>query len=216
MCRDAKNVEITGVGIRRRDQQTNEWRVELQNKFRGDFILTVTWEQPKSAKTNALNLTGVEALGVERESGAVVLAAKPPLQVTEKSASELLSKIDVGELPTWSGRAPESAVLAYRYVRPGWRLAVEARRYAEAEVLSALVDSARLTTVVADDGQMMTELSLSIRNNGRQHLEVELPAGATNWSAFVAGEPCDRACAQGGCCCRWNARRRATNQSRWN
>jgi type II secretory pathway pseudopilin PulG len=186
---DAKNVEITGVGIRRRDQFANEWRVELQNKVRGDFLLNVTWEQPKDAKTNLVALTGVEALSVEREAGAVVLAAKPPLQVTEKTASELLSRIDVSELPSWMGRAPEAAVLAYRYVRPGWRLAVEARRYAEAEVLSALVDSAQLTTVVGDDGQMMSELSLNIRNNGRQHLEIELPPGAVNWSAFVAGEP---------------------------
>jgi hypothetical protein len=51
------------------------------------------------------------------------------------------------------------------------------------------VDSVRLTTVVADDGQMMTEAVLSVRNNGRQHLEVELPAGATMWSAFVGGDP---------------------------
>jgi hypothetical protein len=42
---------------------------------------------------------------------------------------------------------------------------------------------------VADDGQVMTELSLSIRNNGRQHLEIELPDKTTVWSAFVAGEP---------------------------
>src|SRR6185503_17181830 len=57
-------------------------------------------------------------------------------------------------------------------------------------VLQALIDSARLTTVVADDGQMMTEVSLAVRNNGRQHLEVELPGGSTNvWSAFVGGEP---------------------------
>jgi hypothetical protein len=99
------------------------------------------------------------------------------------------SKIDVGEWPAWTGRAPESAVLAYRYVRPGYRLLVEARRYAEAEVLQALVDNARFTTVVSDDGQTMTEASLSVRNNGRQHLEIELPKGATVWSAFVAGEP---------------------------
>jgi hypothetical protein len=35
----------------------------------------------------------------------------------------------------------------------------------------------------------MTELSLSIRNNGRQHLEIELPEKTKVWSAFVAGEP---------------------------
>lgn len=185
----AKNVEITGVNIRRRDQQTNVWRVELQNKVRGDYVLSVTWEWPKDSRTNLVELAGVEALGVERESGSLVVAARPPLQVTERSAGELLSKIDVGELPAWSGRAPESAVLAYRYVRPGYRLLVEARRYAEAEVLQALVDSARFTTVVSDDGQTMTEASLSVRNNGRQHLEIELPKGATVWSAFVAGEP---------------------------
>ena len=185
----AKNVEISGVNIRRRDQQTNDWRVELQNKVRGDYVLTVTWEWPKDSRTNLVALTGVAALGVERESGWLVLGARPPLQVTEKSTSELLSKIDVGELPAWTGRGPESAVLAYRYVRPGYRLVIEARRYAEAEVLQALVDSARFTTVVADDGQMMTEVSLSVRNNGRQHLEIELPKGTTVWSAFVAGEP---------------------------
>ena len=77
----------------------------------------------------------------------------------------------------------------YRYVRPGYTLALDARRFDEAEVLQALVDSARLTTVVADDGQMMTEMSLSVRNNGRQFLEIELPAGAKVWSAFVAGQP---------------------------
>ena len=46
-----------------------------------------------------------------------------------------------------------------------------------------------LTTVVADDGQVMTEVSLSIRNHGRQYLEIELPEKTTVWSAFVAGEP---------------------------
>ncbi len=185
----AMNVELSGVNIRRRDQQTNDWRVELQNKVRGDYVLTVTWEWPKDSRTNLVALVGVEALGVEREAGSLVLVAKPPLQVTEKSPGELLNKIDVGELPAWTGRVPESAVLAYRYVRPGFRLLVEARRYAEAEVLQALVDTARFTTVVADDGQMMTEASLSVRNNGRQHLEIELPKGTTVWSAFVAGEP---------------------------
>jgi hypothetical protein len=80
-------------------------------------------------------------------------------------------------------------VLAYRYLRPGYKLTLDAQRYDEAEVLQALIDSARLATVVADDGQVMTELTLNIRNNGRQHLEIELPERTKVWSAFVAGEP---------------------------
>jgi hypothetical protein len=107
--------------------------------------------------------------------------------VSEHRAADLI-RMDTRELPEWAGRPDEAAVLAYRYLRPGYRLALEAKRFDAAEVLQALVESARLTTVVADDGQTMTEMSLAVRNNARQHLEIELPPGAEVWSAFVAGQ----------------------------
>jgi len=184
-----KNVEVTGAQIRRRDETNGEWRVELQSKVRGDYVLTVTWELPRTGQSNLVELAGIQALGVEREAGHVAIIARPPLQVSDPSGGGLLSKIDVRELPPWTGRADPATVLAYRYLRPGYKLALDARRYDEAEVLQALIDNARLSTVVADDGQVMTELSLSIRNNGRQHLEIELPEKTKVWSAFVAGEP---------------------------
>ncbi len=183
-----RNVEVAGANIRRRDQDGEQWRVELQSKVRGAYTLTVTWEQPREAGTNALAVAGVGAGGVERETGFLAIVARAPLQVSEQAAGELI-KVDPRELPDWAGRAGEATVLAYRYLRPGYRLALEAKRFDEAEVLQALVESARLTTVVADDGQTMTEMSLAVRNNGRQHLEVELPPGATVWSAFVGGQP---------------------------
>jgi type II secretory pathway pseudopilin PulG len=184
-----KNVEINGAQIRRRDETNGEWRVELQGKVRGDYLLTVTWEMPRTGSTNLVELRGIEAAGVERETGFLALVARPPLQVSQKSAGDLLTAIDARELPEWAGAPDSATVLAYRYVRPGYKLILEARRFDEAEVLQTLIDSARITTVVADDGQTMTELSLSVRNNGRQHLEVELPTGATVWSAFIGGEP---------------------------
>ncbi len=183
-----RNVEISGPNIRRRDQSGDEWRVELQAKTSGFCMLTVTWEEPRVAGTNRVELAGVSAAGVERETGLLAIVAKPPLQVSERTATDL-NRVEAGDFPEWLDRAADAPVLSYRYLRPGYSLVVEARRYAEAEVLQALVDSARFTTVVADDGQTMTEMSLDLRNNGRQFLEVELPAGATVWSAFVAGQP---------------------------
>jgi hypothetical protein len=182
-----KNVEVSGDNIRRRDQSGEQWRVELQSKVRGHYTLTVTWEQPRDAKTNLLELAGVSAGAVERETGVLVIVARPPLQVTENRTDDLI-RIDTRDLPEWAGRPDEAAVLAYRYLRPGYRLALEAKRFDEAEVLQALAENVRLTTVVADDGQTMTEMSLAVRNNARQHLEVELPPGAKVWSAFVAGQ----------------------------
>lgn len=189
------NVEITGANIRRRDHTGEEWRVELQNKVHGTLMLNVFWDQPRDSRTNVLALTGIAAAGVERETGTVIVKAKSPLQVQEQRVSGELVKIDVRELPDWSGvnanasRDSEAAVLVYRYLRPGYTLTIDATRYDDAAVLQALIDNAHLTTVVADDGQVMTELAFAVRNNGLQHLEIELPQGDKVWSAFVGGQP---------------------------
>ncbi|MBI5394197.1 MAG: STN domain-containing protein, partial [Verrucomicrobia bacterium] len=393
-----KNVELNGADIRRRDQNGEEWRVELQNKTRGYYYLVVSWELPCTPAKTGLELAGVEAVGVERESGGIAILARPPLQVEGAPVGSDLLQIDASELPDLtsrpapdraiamsarktemeakldnivipkiefkdtsivdvinfltdqsreidaqktggagvnivlgggvgtvggpqapgitlnlrnvplrdalryvtdiagmrfrieekavlvvpcsympagsmqtrsyriqsgvfatmigdhsrkasseevkkffidagvpfpagasvsyqesigmlfvtntpegletfeqvlsslnissgraqtnapSARVDDSVVLAYRYLRPGWKLKLTAKRFKEAEVLQALVDSARLTTVVAEDGQTMTMLTLAVRNNGRQYLEVTLPPGAQVWSAFVGGQ----------------------------
>ncbi len=184
---DFKNVEISAPNIRRRDHDGEVWTIEFQSKIRGPHTLTVTWEQPRAARTNSVELRGIAAENVERDSGVLTVIARPPLQVTAENSGDL-KPIDLRDLPDWAGQPDESTVLAYRYLRPGYQLTVEARRFAEAEVLQALVENLRLSTVVADDGQMMTEMSLSVRNQGRQHLEIALPPGAKVWSAFVAGQ----------------------------
>ena len=186
-----KNVEIAGANIRRKDNdtKTGEWRVELQNKVRGHYALTVTWEEPWNAKNGSLEWTGVEAPGVERETGWLAVLAPTRMEVEAKTLTPDLVKIDEQDLPDWAGLAGRSPVLAYRYLRPGYKLTIAVQRFQEAEVLQALVDSVRLMTVVSEDGQAMTDMSLMVRNNGRQNLEVSLPEGAQVWSAFVSGQP---------------------------
>ena len=184
------NIEFNCPNLRRRDHNAanDEWSVELQNTVYGQFQFSITWEKPVDLKTNALDLPGIQALGVERESGFIVVRGKPSLQVAEKSGSGELMRADAGELPEWLGPV-EGQALAWRYVRPGYNLSVRAVRLADAPVLQALAERMLLTTVVADDGQSMTEMQLSVRNNGLQHLEVTLPPGSnTVWSAFVGGE----------------------------
>src|SRR5256885_7405913 len=51
---------------------------------------------------------------------------RSPLQVGEKTAEDLI-RIDTGDLPEWAGRQEETPVLAYRYLRAGYKLAVDPR-----------------------------------------------------------------------------------------
>jgi type II secretory pathway pseudopilin PulG len=181
------NIEFSAPNIRRRDQDGETWRVELQNAVHGQFTLVVNWERPVDVKTNAFDLPEIQALGVERESGYVLVLSKSALQVVEKSSSPELMKIDPAELPDWV-QSSDRPVLAYRYVRPGYKLSIEAKRFEDAAVLQALADQVHLTTVLTEDGQAMTEMALQVRNNGLQLLEIELPPGAQVWSAFVGGQ----------------------------
>jgi len=185
-----KNVEVTGPDIRRKDndEPSGVWRIELQNKVRGAYTLTVTWDQPWNVKDGSLELMGVEATGAERETGALAVVAPPRLRLEAKTVTPDLLKADARDLPDWAERTSETPVLIYRYLRPGYKLTLSAQRFEEAEVLQALADSVRLTTVVSEDGQRMTEMSLAMRNNARQYLEVMLPEGAQVWSAFVSGQ----------------------------
>jgi autotransporter-associated beta strand protein len=187
-----RNVEVNGADIRRkdRDEATGEWRVELQNKVRGAYTLVVTWERPWDVKDGAFEMPGVEVVGVERETGTLAVLAQPSLKIEPKETSVELQRIDRRELPGWAEAGAQTPTLAFRYLRPGYKLTLATQRFDDAEVLQAWVDRVNLTTVVSEDGQMMTEMNLAIRNNARQYLEVTLPASATNvWSAFVAGQP---------------------------
>ena len=185
---DFKNLEITGPNVRSREHDGNLWRVELQSPVQGSYTLTVTWDQARPAKADEMQIVGITAEGVERETGLLAISARAPLQVSERSAADL-QRVDTGDFPDWAGAPDLATALVYHYVRPGYNLMLNVRRFDEAEVLQALVDSAQFTSVMADDGQVMTEMSLSVRNNGRQFLEIRLPAGARVWSAFVGGQP---------------------------
>ncbi len=184
-----RNVEVTGPNIRRKDHDpaTGEWRVELQNKVRGAYTLTVTWDAPWNSAAGELDLAGVEAVGAERETGVIAVFAPSRFRIEKKTASA--DVLDAREWPDWAGPIADVPVLSYRYLRPGCRIVLGVQRFEEAEVLQALVDNVRLTTVVSEDGQMMTEMALAVRNNARQYLELTLPKDVEVWSAFVAGQP---------------------------
>ena len=188
-----RNVEITGPGIRRRDQTNRtggvEWRIELQNKTRGDYRLQVKWEQARDG-TNEFRAAGLETIGAERETGTVAFYTRGQVQLVPPAGTNSLLRVEARELPEWApvpGRDP--ARLSFRYLRPGWQLALGVRQYQDAALLQALVERARLRTVIAADGQMMTQIELRIRNNGRQSLALTLPSDAEVWSAFVNRDP---------------------------
>ena len=77
-----RNVEVNGSDIRRKDydEQTGDWRIELQKKAHGSYPLVVTWDQPWNAREGVFEFMGPEAVGVERETGMLAISTPPRLE----------------------------------------------------------------------------------------------------------------------------------------
>ena len=73
-------------------------------------------------------------------------------------------------------------------MRPGYALPLAIQKFDDAAVLQTLIVSAQFTSVVSEDGQMITQARLDVKNNGRQFMELDLPNHKDEmWSAFVSG-----------------------------
>ena len=204
-----KNVEFEGKDIRSRQtdpEVASDWIVRLQNKTMGTYDLALTWEWKdwSLAQTNQFTFTGPQVQGaqmpagqspvdptVERETGwvTVQVANTTPLQVEEAiEVKDPLTAMDAANLPERAQMDPPPA-LTYQYLRPDWQLAVRVNQFETAAVLQTTITRARFTSVLTQDGRMLTQARLDVVNNGGQTMTLKLPESDDRlWSAFVAGQ----------------------------
>ena len=205
-----KNVKFNGQGLRSDEpdpQSPNDWIITLQDKRIGNYALSFTWEWDGWSlnQTNTFNFRGPQVQGtqllddrlpkvdptVELESGwlAVYVTQTTPLQVQHGDLDKNLAAIDAADLPDHAQQTmAKPPTLTYRYMRPGYALPLAIQKFDDAAVLQTLIVSAQFTSVVSEDGQMITQARLDVKNNGRQFMELDLPNHTDEmWSAFVAG-----------------------------
>jgi hypothetical protein len=131
---------------------------------------------------------------VERETGGVgvdVLGAGEIKEDTVKTQG--LQRADASDLgePVSSRQSP--ALLAFRAhandAKSQRSLHLAVSRYTQQAVLMANVEEARYRVLLTKDGKSLVEARYALRNNQLSFVKIALPAGATLWSASLAGKP---------------------------
>lgn len=204
--KDLKNLEITGPNIRSKEivspvsggekgpeenNQTEIWQVVLHSKVEGTYSLVLTFEKPLEVGPQVgLQMPVIKTLKTQRESGYLAIGTRANLELGEdRSRTNGLDAVDSNEIPAvYLALVKRPPVLTYRYVRPGWQAYLDIARYKDLKILPAAVERVEVTTVLSEDGQMITYAHYLIKNNQRQFLRVKLPDGARLWSGFVAGK----------------------------
>ena len=185
------SLTVSGRGVAKVaevDRTNGLWEVELQGKVENRYQMEVVYQMPCEARDQKLKVRPLRTVDTESQKGYVVVFTAGRLQVRADGVPAGLHEDDARNVPGSFGAGNlAEAVLCYRTTRPDYELDLMVIRHDSADVLAARVESVTLTSVLSDDGQMVTRAMLQMNVGSLRFLEVTLPASAKSWSAFVNG-----------------------------
>jgi hypothetical protein len=164
-----------------------QWEVKLQRRIIGQHMLQVTYLTLIPERATETVLRGVQASDVNLQRGFVTVQSSGRLQVRVDPQPEALQPTEWQSIPRalQQDLQTASANFAYRLVEPGFQLSLKLDRHEAAKLLPARVNKVTFTSVIADDGNMLTEARLEMFPGDKRLLALTLPKGATFWFAFV-------------------------------
>jgi len=126
--------------------------------------------------------------GVEREHGWLGVEVPGKLLLKEVKRAEVLA-VDVRQLPEEMVRSSVSPILrAYRYHTGQARVQFTAERLPEKEPESASIDRIRAFSTVTEEGNVMTDMRITLRNRLRHSLTLSVPEGTQVLSTHLDGQ----------------------------
>ena len=163
--------------------------VEFTQEMEGEFRLEASYERILGDGDAELEVPALEVLGAEVEQGRIAVEALSAVEV-QPAAEEQLTALEISELPQQLIlRTTNPILMAYKYVSPPYRLALQVTRHQVVAVQEAAIDRAEYRTLFTRDGLAITTARFQVRNSRKQFLRVRLPEGSEIWSAFVDGRP---------------------------
>ncbi len=154
----------------------------------GSVIFTVVSERIFSEKQNEIDFDGYQILNAVRETG-YIGGEKKSTAETEISVAEKIDRLDIQELPielvNMSARPP---IFGLRYLRHPFRLTLKVTKHEELPVVNTVIDNASVMSVFLEEGKVITRIVYTMRNTGKQFLELKLPEKAEIWSLYVSGK----------------------------
>ncbi len=164
------------------------WEIKLHRRLIGKYLLQMTAQIPLAPQATAAPVPGLQALDVNLQRGFVTVQSDGRLQVRVPVVPPALQTAEWQSIPRalQQDLTSTAANHAFRLVEPAYTLNLALDRHEPARLLPARVTGALLTSVVSDDGIMLTEIRLEMIPGDKRLLELTLPPDARFWFAFVS------------------------------
>lgn len=164
-----------------------EWEVKLHRRVIGRYLLQVNYQTLMPEQAAEVVLRGVQAADVNLQRGFVTVQSAGRLQVRAEALPAALQPAEWQSIPRalQQDLQAASANFAWRLVEPAFQLPLKVERHEAARLLPARVNKITFTSVISDDGVMLTQARLEMLPGDKRLLRFTLPKGAEFWFAFV-------------------------------
>jgi hypothetical protein len=153
------------------------------------FIVTGETRSPRDGQ---IEIPLLRLLNTERDTGGVAVEVLGAGEIN-KVKTEGLENADATDLGEIVSSRQSTSLSAFRFrsgdAKTTRSLTVNVARYTPQAVLMANVAEARYNVLITNEGKQLVQARYAVRNNSRNFLKITLPAGATLWSAELAGKP---------------------------
>jgi hypothetical protein len=183
--------QVSGATVGDWDTRPGELTVKFLEPVTSSARFVVTGDT-RLPHDGSISVPLLRLLDVERDSGGVAVEVLGAGEIRDLK-SQGLENADAAELGATVGSRQSPSLAAFRF-RPGSdaaarSLTVQLARYQQQAVLTANIEEARYRVLIARQGKTLVQARFAVRNNQKDFLLIALPAGATLWSASVAGHP---------------------------
>ncbi|MEZ0229160.1 MAG: hypothetical protein ACAI25_11085, partial [Planctomycetota bacterium] len=175
------------------DEERVEFTVQLQSAVKNFYEMTFEWEE-LIQQGRPFSLARLDLVRCDRARAFIMVEADPSLTdklewVRARSPNVESVRAEQGfGLPP--GKDPRDFAECFRAEKPDqWRVVLELKPVEQQAPAPCRVETAKVTSVVREDGSVLHRAVYRVRNRSLQFLGVKLPKGATVWTVHVAGEP---------------------------
>jgi hypothetical protein len=163
------------------------WEVKLHRRVIGPYALRLQYQAAIPEGATQLVVRGFQPADVNLQRGFLTVQSAGRLQLRAETAPPSLQPTEWQAIPRPLQLDPQttSAHLAYRLIEPSFQLPLTLERHAPARLLPARVNKVALTSVVSDNGVVLTQVRLDLSPGDKRLLHLTLPQDARFWFAFV-------------------------------
>ncbi|HXP61108.1 MAG TPA: hypothetical protein VN829_11485 [Dongiaceae bacterium] len=163
------------------------WDIKLHRRVIGPYLLQATYQTFLPEQGAETLLRGVQAGGVNLQRGFVTVQSGGRLQVRIQTPPAALQPAEWQSIPRvlLQDLPAAAASYSYRLVEPSFELPLKLERHEAAKILEARVNRVTFTSIISDEGVMLTHARLELQPGDKRLLNVALPRDAHFWFAFV-------------------------------